>query len=119
MDEQIKTEWLSRLRSGKYIQGKNTLRQPLADGGHAHCCLGVLCDIFAEDGEGQWDGSNFFYGKDGGLGLNSGDGILPENLARKTGLEANPLTRGGTGLAELNDDGVSFADIADLIEVEL
>jgi len=119
MDEQIKTEWLSRLRSGKYIQGKNTLRQPLTDGGHAHCCLGVLCDIFAEDGEGQWDGSNFFYGKDGGLGLNSGDGILPENLARKAGLEANPLTRGRASLAELNDDGVSFADIADLIEVEL
>jgi hypothetical protein len=34
-------EWLSRLRSGKYLQGRGLLK----DGAGAYCCLGIMAEV--------------------------------------------------------------------------
>jgi hypothetical protein len=39
-----KAKWIAALVSGKYEQGRKTLKMGPADGPR-HCCLGVLCDI--------------------------------------------------------------------------
>ena len=40
MDPVLKKKWVAALRSGKYEQGKEALRN-----GDKYCCLGVLCEI--------------------------------------------------------------------------
>lgn len=47
MQEDIKREWIDRLRSGKYHQGIGALRQSRGDI-VTHCCLGVLCEMARE-----------------------------------------------------------------------
>ena len=39
----VKQQWIAALRSDEYTQTKGTLK---ADDGH--CCLGVLCDLYAK-----------------------------------------------------------------------
>lgn len=52
MRPEIRDELVKRLRSGKYIQGKEKLA--LADGdGMRYCCLGVLCEMAVEAGVTQ------------------------------------------------------------------
>ncbi len=45
MNPEVKTKWIAALRSGDYKQGKNKLR---SDTNH-FCCLGVLCNIHAQE----------------------------------------------------------------------
>ena len=44
-DVDLMDEWVDALRSGKYDQGHGQLREQ-----NSFCCLGVLCDIYSEDG---------------------------------------------------------------------
>ena len=41
MNPEIKTKWLTALRSGDYNQGQTLLRSTKDE----YCCLGVLCDL--------------------------------------------------------------------------
>lgn len=51
MDTDVKERWVAALRSGEYTQAKGNLKVKLeGDGRYGHCCLGVLCDLAAEDG---------------------------------------------------------------------
>lgn len=55
--EELKSEWVAALHSGKYEQGTNYLK---IEG--RHCCLGVLCDVIDPDRWGPKDydvGENF------------------------------------------------------------
>lgn len=45
MNETIKERWLSALRSNKFPQTKEHLKD-----NNGFCCLGVLCEIAVEDG---------------------------------------------------------------------
>lgn len=47
MKEDIKNEWVKRLRSGDYEQAQSALFNPE---NNAYCCLGVLCEIAREEG---------------------------------------------------------------------
>lgn len=55
---EIKAEWVARLRSGRYAQGigrlKTVRRVDGKDVTAEYCCLGVLCEIAAEQGVGRW-----------------------------------------------------------------
>ena len=42
MSPELKQKWIAALRSGEYIQGKETLYNARAD---TYCCLGVLCRV--------------------------------------------------------------------------
>jgi hypothetical protein len=106
--------WVQALRSGKYQQATGVLYD-----GNGYCCLGVACDVlgikFLQDGDGD------FYAdilcEYGALC------ILPPQVRDMLGLRTRSggsnveLTGSGrTMLTELNDDGVTFPEIADIIE---
>lgn len=101
MNAEIKKKWVAALRSGKYRQGWRFLH--FRD---AFCCLGVLCDLAAKEGVCEVNNPN---------GITSYDGvcvILPDSVCGWAELpHTNPF-----GLAEMNDKGKSFSEIADYIE---
>lgn len=118
MNLEIKQKWIDAL--GVYPQSKNALKNP--DG---FCCLGVLCDIYAQEHNVSWNKDNWktyqtLYG--------SSD-YLPAAVVNWAELESNnPYVNffdeeDGTSylleLSELNDDGRTFSEIAKLIEEQL
>lgn len=121
MDAELKKKWTDALRSGKYTQGKGWMKQQTKDQ-TSYCCLGVLCDVSLgfqdkpnnfswNDGECYWrpkplEGERF--------GSNSST-FTPDQLA-KLGLTPEEQKT----LWEMNDDqGKTFAEIADWIEAKL
>lgn len=101
MKPEIKELWLKALRSGEYKQAKNYLRR-----NDQFCCLGVLCDLHAKAGLGFWDGENYLWeGK-----------VLPRTIQEWAGLNTSEPEAEGRTLSGLNDDGVDFNEIADIIE---
>ena len=58
--------WLKALRSGKFTQGYGELRNGRG-GVTRHCCLGVLCELIAEDGGPQFDSYGLFMGDEAEL----------------------------------------------------
>lgn len=131
MNPQVKQMWLDALRSGEYQQTTGKLRRPSgnpiqADG---YCCLGVLCNLHAEEHHNSWDrndASCYDY-----LGDHE---HLPRQVIEWAGLTSeNPhvSTRHvfpgdvepsyvKASIAEFNDDfDFTFSQIADLIEEQL
>lgn len=121
MDKKIKARWIKALLSGKYKQGRSVLLKN--EGGEKlYCCLGVLCDlavksraipppedrkvVFLFDGE---------------------DGELPSLVVEWAKLEdSNPIVKAtpfkdskDCSLANLNDKGRTFKQIAGYIEKSL
>jgi hypothetical protein len=111
-------ELVAALRSGKYTQTHCQLRL-----GDSHCCLGVACDI---SGLGEWDLTDIGYPKYLGddvelpmevkeyFGFASSKGYWSQNLPSilidpVCGIYAHDL-------AKLNDNGWTFAEIANFIE---
>lgn len=116
MDKQIKKEWLKALRSGDYQQGSDYLNVKNT----TFCCLGVICELAFKQGivrkEAAGDTIKYISVKD----LNDGDQwVLPNAVVVWAGLkESNPEIN-NENLAEFNDTGASFEEIADVIEKEL
>lgn len=124
MDTDIKARWVSALRSGDYKQGKGLLRKD-----DKFCCLGVLCELAVAagvigfevnadpDDDDQYDGATHIYGE--------GENVhyLPDEVVTWAGIEYfNPVVPVGTfrkQLAQINDEGRPFSEIADLIEEHL
>ena len=95
-------QWIAALRSGKYAQTRNVLKDEVG-----YCCLGVACDI---SGLGKWDGFHY------SIGSEHRAGELPTLVRDALGLRAcNGSFREGC-LTNLNDSGKTFAEIADIIE---
>ena len=135
MVPEIKAEWIRRLRSGQYNQGKGALRRKRrTQEKDEYCCLGVLCEIAVEAGVVQRflkrelipGAEKFAYG------LSEEDqrtAFLPLEVQIWAGLNGtNPAIRRTSPryphirarfLSDLNDQGTSFAEIADLIDASL
>jgi hypothetical protein len=120
MRPEIKQRWIAALRSGKYQQAKSYLNF-----NGRFCCLGVLCDVVKEDVGGKWaqveeaPPASMFVVDDV-----METGVLPPAVLKFAGLHHNPEVRTSNGhlkmLSQLNDnDGLSFSEIADLIEEQL
>lgn len=110
MKPEIKAKWLAALRSGKYKQTSDVLHDE-----RGMCCLGVLIDVVDPKGWKQagWDYNRCSY---------EGEDQLPTAaFCERVGLPA-PVRKYSTRttitnkLAEMNDDGKSFTEIADFIE---
>lgn len=106
--------WVEALRSGKYRQAKGYLHE----GDGSMCCLGVACDI---SGLGKWskDGTVFSYV----LHEAHDARMLPQEVGNWLGLRGKMggfTDEAGTLklLSDLNDSGVPFEKIADIIERE-
>ncbi len=97
----LRQRWIEALRSGKYRQMKGGLRK-----GASFCCLGVLCDIRDPTG---WEAHPHAYDKSRYLGTL----FLPPTEVR---LEVAISYGYANLLAQLNDNGKSFAEIADKLE---
>lgn len=126
MNPEIKKLWVEALRSGEYRQGKGCLRIKHHDGGDNYCCLGVLSDLAVKAGVGKWglvDGN----GRRPHVGDGKSNDYLTDDVMRWAGLtHSNPpvvYNRIGHNtdrfLSALNDNGVPFTDIADMIERSL
>lgn len=114
MNENAK-KWVEALRSGEYEQCSKQLRKKHR-GAYRYCCLGVAADISSL---GNWNNNEFI------SGLQREDQVLVENVKIWLGLNTShgrldiKKTTGGIQhitLAELNDEGKSFSEIADIIE---
>jgi len=96
----LKEQWLTALRSGEYRQTDSYLHK-----GNGFCCLGVLADIC-------------------GAGWEQYDFDISEGIFHIKGTEETAIYRGPNGelsdeaetLAEMNDNGSGFGEIADYIE---
>lgn len=112
MKPKIKAKWLEALRSGKYKQTKEVLKDSTG-----YCCLGVLCDIhrktIKKKGWTKNSCNNLEYYNEAGT--------LPENVLKWAGIEdENGKFKYKNGktvyLTNLNDNGKSFKQIANIIE---
>jgi hypothetical protein len=107
MNQRIKKLWVKALRSGKFSQVTGKLRK--RDGHEVgYCCLGVLESLCIQEIGGKFKG-----------GLHPNQNLLSAKTMEWAGLNTNDpvlMPRKHLTASELNDDGNSFASIADRIE---
>lgn len=108
MKKEIADKWVAALRSGDYKQGKSLLR----DKQDNFCCLGVLCNIHAQDNPelAATQNSPHHY-----FGYSS---ILPPKVEFWAEMKDGNgwIHSMNVSLTMLNDNGKSFDTIADIIE---
>lgn len=107
MNKEVKERWVTALRSGEYRQTKEKLRDD-----KGFCCLGVLCDLYSKE---YWKP---FLGEDRFSFLGE-TGVLPEIVYIWASLNNKNPSANYISIAEINDNGDSFKEIADLIEKHL
>lgn len=118
MDLDIARQWTAALRSGEYQQGVGKLNQ-----NGKFCCLGVLCELYPDGDLVKTYGG---VSKEGFNGIVTYDGVSslpPARVRNWAGLDTEygdlPLEDKNGGVAyltKLNDDGMTFDQIADLID---
>ena len=117
MDAALKAQWLTDLRSGTYKQGQNFLRSI----NNEYCCLGVLCEALSlqwhlapEEDEDTFPVTEYFVydTRDDDHGHSD---FIPPHISATIGLPPQI----GKHLAEMNDNGDTFHQIADWIEENL
>jgi hypothetical protein len=106
MDAELRNKWLEALRSGAYSQSAGSLRK---EGGY--CCLGVLCDVSSLGSWEEHPGYDFGYIVDDCTER----GLLSFHILGVLGF----TNKFQLILAQMNDDGLSFNEIADYIEEQL
>lgn len=135
MNPRVKKKWLKALRSGQYAQTQGALCHEDEDGNCAFCCLGVLCNIHAEEKGRHWkepeNNKELHQRLDGSVELSYGGrkefltgklkpefGALPNIVRKWAGLDAvDPLIGADTRASEWNDlENKTFEEIADLVE---
>ena len=130
LDPKVKQLWLEALRSGKYEQTRECLRDQ-----HGYCCLGVLQDLYIQhtsyadwieivDGEPHDIGYDEF--PEVGCNQWAFPSLLQTNFTwtlRNTvsnlytfSKDPNSERLGRGSLPAMNDNGSSFSEIADIIE---
>lgn len=121
MNPKIKADWVAALRSGEYEQGTGKLNQ-----NGKFCCLGVLCDLAvkADVGVTVREERISYIGFESHRTYYDGNpDTTPDIVQDWAGLpDEDPVVRFGVSWstpANLNDSGMSFADIADIIEEQL
>lgn len=106
------------LESGIYMQAQGQLKD-----GDKFCCLGVLCDI---SGLGEWEDEVFNVPSDDPEWCNHEESVLPSVVQKainwfSSDAMLNIRDRDGfwQKLTDLNDDGFTFPQIADIIRAGL
>lgn len=118
MNKEVKAKWVTALRSGDYPQAQGYLRKE-----EGYCCLGVLCQVAANEGvipQPQWNGQAYVYSSE----MQQAVAYPHAKVVEWAGLGTdNPyVTVNGDereSLVDLNDNGSTFGEIADLIDAQL
>ena len=115
-------EWVAALRSGNYEQtDRRLVKGTVNQDSYSYCCLGVACDLFGPKVGLTFDRNALGYRDKEFLSTMT----LPRSVCEFLGVADNPAViterviksfDESDYLASLNDDGVSFAQIADYIE---
>ncbi len=113
MNPELKDKWIKALRSGYYKQGQEVLKSI----DYKFCCLGVLCDIIDTN---KWSLKTSLEA----YTWESSDSLLPRSLQNELDLDSyvmiDLLQKDSEyqrySLTMLNDQGMSFDQIADVIE---
>jgi hypothetical protein len=109
MDKEIKAKWVAALRNGDYTQTQRELRNE-----SGFCCLGVLCDLHSKETETEWS-NNMYLGVQVHLPIKVKE-WSKVSLINKIKVSIN---NNYDSLAEHNDAGKTFLEIADAIESQL
>lgn len=135
MNPQVKEKWLNALRSGEYEQATGKLKTP-----QGFCCLGVLTDLYVKEKNQDWilrssDPEDIV--DEDYYTFEQTDDFLPHSVMKWAGLDSNcpevmienedyneeyddgECEYIPQKLSDLNDDGMTFDKIADLIESQL
>lgn len=121
MKKKIAQLWIEALRSGKFKQTKKVLKRKTKNKEFAHCCLGVLCELYnkthknklkQEEKTELWSNKKYVL-------FDGEELLLPNKVMKWSGIK----TRDGAfsnidndTLAQLNDEGKKFSTIAKVIE---
>lgn len=127
MKLEIKAQWVTALRSGKYVQGRTNLKDNIAG---THCCLGVLTELYAKEHNLNFTGDGPFLKSPSERFPELGyemlcpavmewAGLIKEDPVIHVPLCNNEDTSDHCTLSNLNDDNTTFNQIADLIEQQL
>lgn len=106
MNPIVKEQWIAALRSGQYKQTNGHLRDE-----NGFCCLGVLCDLHSQEYDYKWNDGWYI----------DDNKVLPKKVAKWAGLSAYVSNGsypnfGHECLAQDNDNGKTFEEIAQIIE---
>ncbi len=102
-------KWVEALRSGKYKQTRSVLRDRVG-----FCCLGVACDLYAQEHpRAKWEDGYFMDKAD----------TLPKTVQKWLGLRVEDGSTDAESLVDFNDGNKdldvrphTFNEIADIIE---
>jgi hypothetical protein len=135
MNEEVKSRWLEKLRSGDYAQTPGQLGFVADDGSESYCCLGVLCEIAVEDGivsrtvsdngsiyyhDGKYDMVQMHVLTSGVIEWSGIDDANPEIDTEGFDVLVDGDSRSYASLSELNDyANWNFSQIADFIDDKL
>lgn len=120
MNPKVKARWVKALRSGRYKQGKRSLRRKVQGTRTTDkfCCLGVLCDLAVQARvipKAELDSLDGVYGY--GKGEDKNSGVLPQAVAEWAGLNSSSGVYGAGSLTTDNDAlDRDFYQIAQIIE---
>lgn len=126
MNKKVKKKWIRALRSGQYDQVQGALCAEAASDRTGFCCLGVLCNIHAEESK------TLYWAEDAGargrkfvrkngkvqiiqareLSYLGSQDDLPRSVLNWSGLTKDQEAV----LVDMNDGGSSFDKIAEFIE---
>lgn len=121
--QELRRKWVEALRSGEFLQTDCALHDD-----HGYCCLGVACEVFEREFPGELnvtlDDNGYWHydGEDTFLPEKVADafGIHPEGRTKNSRLLETPTQSSNSlyenSLYDLNDSGVTFTEIADVIE---
>jgi hypothetical protein len=104
MNQYVKDMWLKALRGEEFKQGRGKLSYISWDGGKVHCVLGVLAELHRQQTGQEGDLTGNYPGRE---------------VVVWAGLKDFMPTVEGCSLAELNDAGYTFKQLADLIDFNL
>lgn len=115
MKQEIAKIWVDALRSGEYTQGRERLKK-ITKGVVTHCCLGVLCELYNQQNDQPLKQQTTNDVDDDCVCFDGCFINLPPIIQEWAGLGSRfGVYRWGI-LSHMNDEGVSFPEIADAIE---
>ena len=106
--------WTDALRSGEYIQGKDYFKWKNDQGDLCFCAIGLLCEV--KGFGGVRSGNMFIFDSDEVELFLSQTQLGGSDYYGQFDNIGMPDLRGYTSIAEANDGGVPFAEIADHLD---